>query len=82
MTGSSDKIRQQTVQAAAGGDVPVWYDIPELNGMTTAVQDFRGPFWAGTDSPEKFAANLQSRIKINPNALSGGAATPAATPAS
>lgn len=81
VTGSTNKIRQETVQAAAGGDVPVWYDIPELNGMMTAVQDFYGPFWAGTDSPEKFAENLQSRIKPNPDALSGGA-TPAATPAS
>jgi raffinose/stachyose/melibiose transport system substrate-binding protein len=82
VTGSTDKIRQATVTAAAGGDVPVWYDIPELNGMMTAVQDFYGAFWAGTDSPDKFAANLQSRITPNPNALSGGAATPEATPAS
>lgn len=81
VTGSTDKIRQETVTAAAGGDVPVWYDIPELNGMMDAVKEYYGAFWAGSDSPEKFAANLQSSIKVNPNAVIPSPATPGATPA-
>jgi len=80
VTGSTDKIRAATVTAAAGGDVPVWYDIPELNGMMDAVKEYYGAFWAGNDSPAKFAENLQSSIKINPNAVVAGAATPVATP--
>jgi ABC-type glycerol-3-phosphate transport system substrate-binding protein len=81
VTGSTDKIRAATVAAAAGGDVPVWYDIPELNGMMDAVKEYYGGFWSGNDSPATFAANLQSTIKVNPNLTLPAAATPGASPA-
>ncbi len=44
---STDPIRQATVEAAAGGDVPVWYDLPELNGIVRLVQDNFGGLWSG-----------------------------------
>ena len=80
VTGSTDKIRAETVSAAAGGDVPVWYDIPELNGMMDAVKEYYGAFWAGDDSPETFAANLQASIKVNPELVLPSSGTPEAPP--
>lgn len=73
ITSSTDPIRQATVEAAAGGDVPVWYDLPELNGIVTAVQDNFGGLWSGRLSAAQFAEALQASIKP-----SSGAATPTA----
>jgi raffinose/stachyose/melibiose transport system substrate-binding protein len=72
VTGSSDPIRAQTVTAAAGGDVPVWYDLPELNGMLTALQNNFGGLWTGRLTPAAFVDLLQAGVV--PNAAA--AATP------
>ncbi|MGI8476220.1 MAG: ABC transporter substrate-binding protein [Thermomicrobiales bacterium] len=75
VTGSTEPIRAATVTAAAGGDVPVWYDLPELNGVITAVQDNFGGLWTGRLTPDAFVALLQAGV--NRGAASGaGAATP------
>jgi len=37
VTESTDPIREQTVAASAGVDVPVWYAVPELNGSVPAA---------------------------------------------
>ena len=73
ITESSDPIRAQTVAAAQGGDVPVWYDLPEINQSTTAVQENHGGLWTGRVSPQQFAEAVQAIVV--PSA--GGAATPA-----
>lgn len=74
VTESTDPIRAQTAQAAAGGDVPVWYDLPEINGSVTATQDNHGGLWTGRITAQQFAELQQAAVK--PSA--GGAATPTA----
>jgi ABC-type glycerol-3-phosphate transport system substrate-binding protein len=73
VTSSTDPIRQATVEAAAGADVPVWYDLPELNGTVTAVQDNFGGLWSGRLTAQQFAEALQASVKP-----SAGVATPTA----
>jgi ABC-type glycerol-3-phosphate transport system substrate-binding protein len=63
VTGSSDPIRAQTVTAAQGGDVPVWYDLPELNQSTTAVQNNQGGLWTGRLNAQQFAEAMQAIVK-------------------
>ena len=55
VTSSTDPIRQATVTAAAGGDVPVWYDLPEFNGIVGWLQTNFGGLWSGSMTPEQFA---------------------------
>lgn len=74
VTGSSDPIRAQTVTAAQGGDVPVWYDLPELNQSTTAVQNNQGGLWTGRLNAQQFAAAMQAIVKPS----SAATATPSA----
>jgi raffinose/stachyose/melibiose transport system substrate-binding protein len=73
VTGSSDPIRAETVTAAQGGDVPVWYDLPEINQSTTAVQNNHGGLWTGRLTPQQFAESVQAIV-----VPSSGAATPTA----
>src|SRR3990170_5397069 len=47
VTESDDPIREQTVAASAGVDVPVWYAVPELNGSVIATQENHGGLWTG-----------------------------------
>ena len=72
VTSSTDPIRAQTVTAAAGGDVPVWYDLPEFAGLLTAVQNNFGGLWSGRLTPEAFTDLLQAGV--TPSAAA--AATP------
>jgi ABC-type glycerol-3-phosphate transport system substrate-binding protein len=74
VTTSTDPIRAQTVKASAGVDVPVWYDLPELNGIVTWLQENWGGLWSGRFDAQAFSDALQAVIV--PNA--GGAATPTA----
>ena len=62
VTSSTDPVRQATVTAAAGGDVPVWYDLPELNGIQVWLQTNFGSLWSGSVTPEEFAGLLQEQI--------------------
>lgn len=80
VTESSDPIRAQTVVAAAGGDVPVWYDLPELGPIVLWMQENFGGLWTGRLTAEQFAEALQGVIVPNPDLDTGTAdeATPAA----
>jgi ABC-type glycerol-3-phosphate transport system substrate-binding protein len=62
VTSSSDPVRQATVTAAAGGDVPVWYDLPEFNGIVGWMQTNFGSLWSGGVTPEEFAGLVQEQI--------------------
>lgn len=62
VTSSTDPIRQATVTAAAGGDVPVWYDLPEFNGIVGWLQTNFGSLWSGSVTPAEFAAQVQEQI--------------------
>ncbi|MDQ2683588.1 MAG: extracellular solute-binding protein [Chloroflexota bacterium] len=62
VTSSTDPIRQATVEAAAGGDVPVWYDLPEFNGIVGWMQTNFGGLWAGSVTAEEFAGLVQEQI--------------------
>ncbi len=73
VTGSSDPIRAMTVTAAQGGDVPVWYDLPELNKSIDAVTNNHGGLWTGRLTAQQFAEELQAIV-----VPSGGTATPTA----
>jgi hypothetical protein len=55
VTESTDRIREETVAASAGVDVPVWYDVPELNGSLIASQDNHGGLWTGRISAQEFS---------------------------
>lgn len=46
ITESTDPIRTETATAIQGGDVPVWYAVPELNGSVTVTQDNHGGLWS------------------------------------
>jgi raffinose/stachyose/melibiose transport system substrate-binding protein len=73
VTESTDPIRAQTVAAAAGGDVPVWYDLPELNPIVIWMQTDFGGLWTGRLDAQQFSEALQGVI-----VPSGGSATPTA----
>jgi raffinose/stachyose/melibiose transport system substrate-binding protein len=73
ITESTDPIRTQTATAIQGGDVPVWYAVPELNGSVTVTQDNHGGLWSGRISAQEFCDLQQAAVKP-----SGGAATPTA----
>jgi raffinose/stachyose/melibiose transport system substrate-binding protein len=62
VTSSTDPVRQATVTAAAGGDVPVWYDLPEFNGIVGWMQTNFGGLWSGSMTPDQFAAEVQAQI--------------------
>jgi raffinose/stachyose/melibiose transport system substrate-binding protein len=62
VTTSTDPIRAQTVTASAGVDVPVWYDLPELNGIVIWLQENWGGLWAGRFDAAQFSAELQAVI--------------------
>jgi raffinose/stachyose/melibiose transport system substrate-binding protein len=62
VTESTDPIREQTVLASAGVDVPVWYDVPELNGSVVATQDNHGGLWTGRISAEQFSEIQQAAV--------------------
>lgn len=79
VSGSTDPIRAQTVEANKGGEVPVWYDLPEINGSVTAVTDNHGGLWTGRLTAQQFAKALQAAVVPNPSA-GGASATPEATP--
>lgn len=72
ITESSDPIRAQTIAASQGVDVPVWYDVPELNGSVTVTQDNHGGLWTGRISAQEFSDLQQAAVKPS------GAATPTA----
>lgn len=63
VTESPDPIRTQTAVAIQGGDVPVWYDLPELNGSVTVTQDNHGGLWSGRITAEQFAEAQQAAVK-------------------
>ena len=62
VTESTDPIRGQTAVAAAGGDVAVWYDLPELSGSVTATQDNHGGLWSGRLTAQQFAEAQQAAV--------------------
>jgi raffinose/stachyose/melibiose transport system substrate-binding protein len=62
VTKSADPIREQTVAESAGVDVPVWYDVPELNGSVIATQDNHGGLWTGRITPEQFSQIQQDAV--------------------
>ena len=62
VTESDDPIRAQTVAASAGVDVPVWYDVPELNGSVIATQDNHGGLWTGRISAQEFSDIQQKAV--------------------
>jgi raffinose/stachyose/melibiose transport system substrate-binding protein len=63
VTESADPIRAETVAASAKGNVPVWYDLPELNGSVVATQDNHGGLWTGRISAEQFSELQQAAVK-------------------
>ncbi|HEY7033050.1 MAG TPA: extracellular solute-binding protein [Thermomicrobiales bacterium] len=73
VTESSDPIRAQTLSAAAEGDVPVWYDLPELNPIVIWMQKEWGGIWTGRLDAQAYSAALQGVI-----VPSGGTGTPTA----
>lgn len=73
ITESTDPIRTQTAAAIQGGDVPVWYAVPELNGSVTVTQDNHGGLWSGRITAQEFCDLQQAAVKP-----SGGSATPTA----
>ena len=62
VTSSTDPIRQATVTAAAGGDVPVWYDLPELNAIVTTIQNNFGGLWQGKFTAQAWCDLMQSAV--------------------
>jgi raffinose/stachyose/melibiose transport system substrate-binding protein len=72
ITESTDPIRTQTAAAIAGGDVPVWYAVPELSASTTVTQDNHGGLWTGRISAQEFCDLQQAAVKPS------GSATPSA----
>jgi raffinose/stachyose/melibiose transport system substrate-binding protein len=62
VTESTDPIRAETVAASAGVDVPVWYDVPELNGSVIATQDNHGGLWTGRISAQEFSDVQQAAV--------------------
>jgi ABC-type glycerol-3-phosphate transport system substrate-binding protein len=66
VTESVDPIRGQTAVASQGGDVPVWYDLPETNGSVTATQDNHGGLWTGRITAQQYAELQQAAVKPNP----------------
>ena len=48
--------------ASAGVDVPVWYDLPELNGSVIATQDNQGGLWTGRISAQQFSDIQQAAV--------------------
>lgn len=62
VTTSTDRIREETVAAAAGVDVPVWYDVPELNGSVIVTQDNHGGLWTGRITPQQFSDAQQAAV--------------------
>jgi ABC-type glycerol-3-phosphate transport system substrate-binding protein len=62
VTESDDPIREATVAASAKGDVPVWYDLPELNGSVIATQDNHGGLWTGRISAQEFSDIQQAAV--------------------
>ncbi|MCA9861425.1 MAG: extracellular solute-binding protein [Thermomicrobiales bacterium] len=62
VTESTDPIREQTVAASAGVDVPVWYAVPELNGSVIATQDNHGGLWTGRISAQEFSDIQQAAV--------------------
>ncbi len=62
VTESTDRIREETVAAAAGVDVPVWYDVPELNGSVIATQDNHGGLWTGRIDAQQFSDIQQAAV--------------------
>jgi ABC-type glycerol-3-phosphate transport system substrate-binding protein len=74
ITESTDPIRTQTIEAVKGGDVPVWYDVPELNGSVIATQDNHGGLWTGRITPQEFSDIQQAAVVPS----DGSVATPAA----
>ncbi|HEY8447911.1 MAG TPA: extracellular solute-binding protein [Thermomicrobiales bacterium] len=68
VTESDDPIRAQTVAASQGGDVAVWYDLPEVSDSVTAVQNNQGGLWTGRLTAEQFAQEMQAAVKPNPDA--------------
>ena len=62
VTESTDPIREQTVAESAGVDVPVWYDVPELNGSVIATQDNHGGLWTGRITAEQFSQIQQDAV--------------------
>ncbi len=63
ITESTDPIRTQTAAAIQGGDVPVWYAVPELNGSVTVTQDNHGGLWTGRISAQEFCDLQQAAVK-------------------
>ena len=63
VTESADPIRAETVAASVKGNVPVWYDLPELNGSVVATQDNHGGLWTGRISAEQFSELQQAAVK-------------------
>jgi raffinose/stachyose/melibiose transport system substrate-binding protein len=63
VTESTDPIRAETVAASAEGNVPVWYDLPELNGSVVATQDNHGGLWTGRISAEEYSELQQAAVK-------------------
>ena len=43
-------------------DVPVWYDVPELNGSVIATQDNHGGLWTGRISAQEFSDLQQAAV--------------------
>ncbi len=63
VTESTDPIRTATAAAIQGGDVPVWYAVPELNGSVTVTQDNHGGLWSGRISAQEFCDLQQAAVK-------------------
>jgi raffinose/stachyose/melibiose transport system substrate-binding protein len=63
VTESSDPIRAATVAASDEGNVPVWYDLPELNGSVLATQENHGGLWTGRVSAEQYSEIQQAAVK-------------------
>ncbi len=63
ITESTDPIRTQTAAAIQGGDVPVWYAVPELNGSVGVTQDNHGGLWTGRISAQEFCDLQQAAVK-------------------
>ncbi len=76
ITESTDPIRTQTATAIQGGDVPVWYAVPELNGSVTVTQDNHGGLWTGRISPQEFCDLQQAAVK--PSGAGADMGTPTA----
>lgn len=63
VTESTDPIRTETAAAIKGGDVPVWYAVPELNGSVTVTQDNHGGLWTGRISAQEFCDLQQAAVQ-------------------